>query len=468
VSIRVVAEDPGVPPVDRDVLSELCAISSPGTVLEDPELLATYERDWSGTWVGRCSAVLRPASTQEAAAVLRVCSRHSIRVIPQGGRTGLVGGGTPRGPERQVVLSSERLTEVGEVDPLVGQVTVGAGVTLAALQRLAGDNGFDAGLDLGARDTATVGGIAACDAGGLQAIRDGTARRRIMGLEVVLSDGSVISRLGGLTKDNAGYNLPSLMVGSEGTLGFFTRIRWGFVDQRTSRATAMVGAASVEEAVRLAGCLRRRLASLEVLELMTGAALERACRHLSVPPPIPWTTACLLIQCAASRDPGDELLHSLEELDVGERSAFAVDARGRDRLFDLREALPEALAADRPTLRLDVGLPLGRLAEFHGRLERLCRETSGTRLIVFGHLGDGNLHLNIAGQRVRDAEMEEAVLKLVAQSGGTISAEHGVGVQKVAFLRLVRSDPELEAMRRVKRAFDPAGIMNPGVVLPER
>ena len=207
-------------------------------VLSDPELRSAYEQDYTGRYSGRARLVVRPGDTAQVAGVMALCARHRAAVVPQGGNTGLVGGGVPRGGE--VVISLRRLDNVGDVDAALGQVTVGAGASLAALQEAARAAGQDAGLDFGARDSCTVGGVVACDAGGARALRHGTARAHVAGLEAVLADGSVFSRLSGLTKDNAGYDLPALLVGSEGTLGLITRIRWRLVPLLRSRVAVLV------------------------------------------------------------------------------------------------------------------------------------------------------------------------------------------------------------------------------------
>ena len=219
-------------------LQDLTLLLGAAHVLVDADLRAPYETDWIRRWSGRAAAVVRPGSTEEVAAVLRVCSERGLAVVPQGGNTGMVGAGVPRGGE--VVLSLSRLTGLGEVDGASLQVSAGAGVTLAALQAHARAAGLDAGVDFGARDSATLGGLAACDAGGIRALRHGTVRARIAGLEAVLADGTVVRRMSGLLKDNAGYDLPALLVGSEGTLGVITRVRWRLVPRHDARALALV------------------------------------------------------------------------------------------------------------------------------------------------------------------------------------------------------------------------------------
>jgi FAD/FMN-containing dehydrogenase len=437
-------------------------------VIVAPDVRASYETDWTRRWHGRCIAVVRPADAAQASEVLQMCGDRGVRIVPQGGNTGLVGGATPRGSAPQIVLSSARLTKIGDVDRGAGQVTVGAGVTVAALQRTARTCGFEAGLDLGARDTATVGGVAACDAGGLQAMRYGTARRRIVGLEAVLADGTIVRRLAGLPKDNAGYNVPALLVGSEGTLGFITQVRWSCVSRKEARVVVLIAVESVSEAVAMATSLRWGVPSVEMIELLTETGIRLLGDRLSAPLPVPPAPAWVLVECADSVDPSERLIEVLSDLGVGERSAFAVDASSRRRLLRLREALPELITQDGISHKLDVGVPLDSLSAFYDELRQLVRERSPShRLIVFGHLGDGNVHVNILGPDPDDEAVDAAVFELVAEHGGTISAEHGVGVLKARFLPLVRSAGELRMMRLIKQALDPASILNPNVVLEE-
>src|SRR4051794_6198151 len=241
----------------------LAALVGARHVLTDPDVRAGYERDWTGRWGGPAACVVRPGSVEEVRGVLQACREAGAALVPQGGNSGLVGGGVPRGGE--VVLSLARLGAMGEVDRATAQVTAGAGATLGALQATAREARLDAGLDFAARDTATVGGVVACDAGGARALRYGTARARVAGLEAVLGDGTVVSRLSGLLKDNAGYDLPLLLVGSKGTLGVITQVRWRLVPRLGRRVAALVPVASVEAAAGLLGDMRTRVPSLEAV-----------------------------------------------------------------------------------------------------------------------------------------------------------------------------------------------------------
>ncbi len=408
---------------------DLAQIVGAAHVLEDPDLKAGYETDWTGRFSGRARMVVRPGSTEEVAAVVRACAEASVAIVPQGGNSGLVGGGVPRGGE--VLLSLTRLHDIGDLDAL-GQVTVGAGATLTALR----DAVPDPGLDFGARDSATIGGIVACDAGGARALRHGTARARVAGVEAVLADGSIVSRLSGLLKDNAGYDLPQLLVGSEGTLGIVTAVRWKTVPRLRKRVAALL---AVEDLAATAAALRTP--SLEACDFFTRACVPDAPGELNV-----------LAEWAADHDPLEEIAAVL-----GDDALIADDTGSRERLWAMREGIPERLQTLGTPVKLDVGVPLARLEEFVRTVPSVCGDADP---YLFGHLGDGNVHVNLVG----DAPDEDAVLALVLELGGTISAEHGVGVAKAAWLERARGSAEVAAMRAIKAALDPQGILNPGVL----
>jgi FAD/FMN-containing dehydrogenase len=449
-----------------DLISELQTIVGDGHVLTAADLRAGYETDWTGRWQGESVAVVRPADTGEVSAVLRACASRRVAVVTQGGNTGLVGGATPAGPPPAIVLSMRRLDSIGDADPALMQLPCGAGVTLARLQQAAADAGLQAGLDLAARDSATVGGLAACNAGGLQAIRYGTARRRIAGLEAVLADGGVVSKMSGLAKDNAGYDLASLLIGSEGTLAVITRVLWSMVPRFADRALALVAVDSAAAAVAGARALLPRLPSLELLELIDEPSLRISLEYLAGSPPVPITPAWLLVGCASTGDAQEELAAALVESGLDERTVVAVDATRRQRLLSIRESVTEAIASAGVPHKLDVGVPLATLESFLDELPAVVGAAApGARTFVYGHLGDGNLHVNLLGPAPDDESADEAVLELAARSGGTITAEHGVGRHKPQYLSLVRSDAEIAAMRAIKRALDPEGVLNPGVIL---
>jgi FAD/FMN-containing dehydrogenase len=447
------------------LINALVAAVGARDVLVDDDVRASYETDWTRRFHGRARAVVRPGGAAEVAAVLAACGEHGAAVVAQGGNTGMVGGGVPRGGE--IVLSLGRLRELAEVDRATAQVTVGAGVTLAALQAHARAAGLDAGVDFGGRDSATVGGMVATNAGGIQAMRHGTVRARVAGLQAVLADGAIVDRRAGLLKDNAGYDLPALLVGSEGTLGVVTSVRWRLVPLLTARVAALIALPSVAAVAELLARVRPALASLHAAELMTDEGMRLVLDHLGASSPLAIEApAYLLLECAGRTDPTDELVAALDA--AGVQDAVVADEAGElDRLWRLREGHTEALNAAGIPHKMDIGVPLSQLARFAEEVVAVVQRVApGARTIVFGHLGDGNVHVNVLGPDPEDDAVDEAVLRLAADCGGTISAEHGVGVAKARWLSLTRSADELRAMRAIKRALDPDGILNPGAVLP--
>lgn len=461
-----------------DLVSQLAVAVGEAHVLTDPALRASYETDWTRRFHGSARCVVRPASTDEVADVVRVCARHGMPITVQGGNTGLVGGGVPAGGE--VVLSTSRLADLGPVDAVSAQVTVGAGVTLANLQGHARAAGFDVGMDFAARDSATVGGMVATNAGGERVIAHGAMRAQVAGLEAVLPDGGVLTRLTGLRKDNTGYDLVGLLAGSEGTLAVVTRVRVQLVPLYPARAVALLGLPDVGSALSALGEVRRLLPDLAAAELFLadGLALVRA--HLGLAAPMDAAAeAYLLVEVADRTDPTDRMLEAIGEIaetsDAVLDAVIATDAATRHRLWQYREAHTESINAAGVPVKLDVALPLGKLEEAVGRLPEAVREVApDARTVLFGHVNEGNLHVNVLGvaEASGDDELAErvtdAVLRLVTSYGGSISAEHGIGRAKVGWLALARSQAEIEAMWRIKRAWDPDLILNPGVVLPLR
>jgi FAD/FMN-containing dehydrogenase len=434
-------------------------------VLTDPALLEAYERDITRRYGAHAGAVVRPGTVEEVAAVLRLCDESRTPVVPQGGNTGLVGGGVPRGGE--LVLSLGRLSSLGEIDVVAGQVTAGAGVTLEALQRHARASGLAFGVDHGARSGASIGGMIATDAGGAQVLRHGTMRAQVTGLEAVLADGRIVRRLAGLLKDTAGYNLPQLIIGSEGTLGVITAARLRLVPSLPRAVTALLAVPGTEAAVQLMCDLRARAASLQAVEVFYGEGMRLVCEHRDLSPPFAEDhDVYVLAECAAKEDPLEDLAGAIEDalvLDV----AVADDSARRAALWDYRDLQNEAVGAAGVPHKLDVTVPLAALAGFERRVRDVIEQAApGARTILWGHLGDGNFHVNVLGPEPDDYRCDEAVLRLVAEVGGSISAEHGVGVAKRRWLGLTRSAAEIEIMRALKATLDPRGILNPGAVLP--
>lgn len=436
-------------------------------VLTDPGLRASYEADWTGRFRGQARAVVRPAGTEEVAQVVRICAEEGLALCVQGGNTGLVGASVPA--DGAVLLTTSRLRELGDVDALSAQVTVGAGVPLVTVQQHVRAVGLDVGVDFAARESCTVGGMVATNAGGERVLRYGTMRAQLLGIEAVLADGTVISRLAGLPKDNTGYDVVSLLAGSEGTLGIITKVRLRLVPLFTGRAVALVAVDDTAAAVALVRTLRDQLPTMEAAELFyaDGLALVREQTGLAAPF-ADEHPAFVLAECAGHSDPSDGLLAALEQSPGVRDATVATDTRGRHALWAYRESHTEAINAAGVPVKLDVAVPLPSLSE---AVEALPGAVAGAapsaRTILFGHVNEGNLHVNILDAVDQAEAVSDAVLKVVASFGGSISAEHGVGRAKRDWLHLSRSAEEIAMMRSIKNALDPRGLLNPGVLLPD-
>lgn len=457
-----------VQPLSPALVQQLCQVVGEAHVLTQDDLTAGYVTDWTGRFVGATPAVVRPADTAQVAAVLSLCQAHGVRVVPQGGNTGLVGGSVPLAGE--LVLSLRRLDALGPVDSLMGQVTVGAGVTLAALQQHAAASGRTVGVDLGARQSATIGGMVATNAGGIHVVRHGTMRAQVVGIEAVLADGTVLSHLGGLLKDNTGYDLASLLCGSEGTLGVITAVRLSLPAAADRPVVAAIGHHHLGVLVHVVGALRddARLRAAELV-LADGVALVERVLGITAASPF-HAPACLLVELDGGAQ-ADASLAALERLvpDDADVAVAVDDPAAADRLWRIRESHTEAINTLGPPVKLDVTLPLTAITAFVEALPHALGALAG-EAIVFGHLGDGNLHVNIPGAGADEGRahgIEDAVLRLTVRHGGTISAEHGIGTAKREWLHLVRSAGEIEAFRRIKAALDPTGVLHPHCLLPE-
>ena len=446
----------------ESVIAELRRVVGDEHVLTDRDLMEQYVVDWSQRFRGEALAVVRPATTDDVAAVVGILSRRGIPVVPQGGNTGLVGGSVPPASSvpLPVVLSTRRLDSVGGVDDLTGQVTVGAGVTLGDVQRHAAAAGWHYGVDLAARDSATIGGTVATNAGGIHVIAFGMTRAQIVGIEAVLPDGTVVSHLAGLLKDNTGYDIASLLCGSEGTLGVITAVRLRLHRPVGRTTVAMIGCETYEDSLRL---MRQAVAPgvrLIAAEVTDEQGMDLACSTNGLPWPLERRHPLTVL--LEVEDGGQaEGLVGLDDLDV----AVGLDASEQARLWRYREAQGEAFSSLGVTHKLDVSVPLPSLAACATELREFVGSYPGVVAFgVFGHLADGNIHVEIHGPGADDVDVDRGVLECVARYGGSISAEHGVGRAKAADLHLCRSAAEISAMRSIKEALDPQGLMNPGVV----
>lgn len=449
---------------DDRVVNLIASIVGSDHCLTDADLRAPYERDWTGRYSGDARLVVRPGTVDEVAAVAKVCAAEGLPIVPQGGNTGLVGGGVPRGGE--VVLSLRRLNAIGEFDHLSNQVTVGAGCTLGDLQRAARLENLEFPVDIASRDSATVGGMVATNAGGVLAMRYGPMRRQVAGVQAVTTSGVTLHHLAGLPKDNSGYHFPSLLAGSEGTLAILTAIRLRLIPSWKHRVTCLIAVADTQAMMTLGSVLRDSLPTLEVLEGFYADGLQLVVSACNVPMPFakPYP-AYLLFQCASMADSVTEIADVVEQapgvLDV----AVAVAASEQARLWSYRERHTEAISTRGVPHKLDVSVPLSELAAFETDIRReIVRQRPNAEPILFGHVGDGNLHVNILGLDADDFEIDEMVFHMVRRFGGSISAEHGIGTAKAPWLHLMRSDEDIAIMRGMKAAWDPLSILNPGVL----
>jgi FAD/FMN-containing dehydrogenase len=448
------------------LLAELRDVVGPSNVVDDHDVLSGFTHDWTGRVVGDTAAVVRPGSAVEVAAALAACAQHGHAVVPQGGNTGLVAGSVAF--DGAITLSTSRMATVHAVDPLSGTVRAECGAPLAAVQATARAAGLAFGVDLAARGTATVGGMVATNAGGLHVIRHGPMRTQLMGVRAARTTGDVIGQLRALEKDNTGYHWPSILCGSEGTLAVVTDALLRLVPRAEDVAVALFAFATAHDAVAAAALVRQELADVNAIELVTEAGVALVCASLEVPPPFAAPAPfVLLVEAAGARGAVERLADVAASLDGVLDSAVAVDPERRAALWRYREAHTESIARLGPVHKLDVTLPLSGLASFLGDVRAVVNDLRPEAAVwLFGHAGDGNVHVNITGVAPDDDEVDRVVLELVAQRDGSISAEHGIGRAKLAHLHLNRSAADIDAMRAVKRALDPAGILNPGVLLP--
>lgn len=443
-------------------LDELKGIVGPNHVITDSDILAARSIDYTGRYRGTATALVRPGSAAQVAEVLRVCRAAGAHVTVQGGRTSLVAGTVPEHDD--VLLSTERLHDVGDVDAVERRVEVGAGATLAAVQRAASAAGLVFGVDLAARDTATVGGMASTNAGGLRTVRYGNMGEQVVGLQVALPDGSLLRRRSQVRSDNTGYDLPALFVGAEGTLGVITALELRLHPVPSHRVTAICGFADLDALVD-AGRMFRDVDSIAALELIDGRAAKLTGEHRGVGSPVEgdWL---LLVELAADHEQTDRLAELLDGVQMCGEPAVGVDVAAQQRLWQVREALADVLGVYGPPLKFDVSLPLSSIDRFAREAVHLVGANAPDALpVLFGHIGEGNLHLNVLRcPDDREKALYEPMMDLIARLGGNVSSEHGVGSRKRPYLGMSREPADVAAMRTVKTALDPTGYLNAAVL----
>ncbi|OBH85579.1 oxidoreductase [Mycobacterium scrofulaceum] len=444
------------------MLRSLAEVVGANHVVTDPDVLAGRSVDHTGRYRGRASALVRPGSAEQVAEVLRLCRDAGAHVTVQGGRTSLVAGTVPEHDD--VLLSTERLHGIEDVDTVERRVHAGAGATLAAVQRAAGAAGLLFGVDLAARDTATVGGMASTNAGGLRTVRYGNMGEQVVGLQVALPDGSLLRRHSRVRRDNTGYDLSALFVGAEGTLGVITALELRLHPTPARRITAICGFDDLADLVD-AGRTFRDTDGIAALELIDGRAAALTGEHLGVGAPVDgdWL---LLVELAADHDQTDRLADLLDGARMSSEPAVGVDVAAQQRLWQVRESLAEVLGVYGPPLKFDVSLPLSSVDEFASAAVDLVRSNAPEALpVLFGHIGEGNLHLNVLRCPVeRETALYRPMMELIARSGGNVSSEHGVGTRKRHYLGMSRETADIAAMRTIKAALDPTGYLNAAVL----
>lgn len=455
----------------RNLIADLTAIAGQAHVLTEPAEVAGYTTDWMRRYTGTARCVVRPGSTGEVAEVVGACARFGVPMVPQGGNTGLVGGSVPGGESRDewpVIVSTGRLSDLGPVDLAAAEVTAGAGVTIARLEAHATEAGLRYGVDLASRGSATVGGTIATNAGGIYAVRFGPTRAQVVGVTAVLADGQVIDGVRGTASVSAGYDLGQLLTGSEGTLGIITAARLRLRPAEPAVAVLLAGVAGIEDAIQLYSDLRRELPDLLAVEYVDSAGLELVLAVAGLPRPLSAGHAgYLLVEVTGSAEAEFDF-ERLVRAGLPADTAVAVDRPGQAALWAYRERLTESIASAGVPHKVDVSVPAGELGAFRAELDAAVATAAGgadVTLIVFGHLGVGNLHVNVLGPDPAETAVDAAVARLAAAHGGSVAAEHGVGRAKTGWLRWSRSEAEISAMRAIKTALDPDGLLNPGVLV---
>ena len=445
----------------RDVLGKAAVLA--GSAVGD-----AYRGDATDTKGPSPALVLRPADTAGVAAVLSACHRHRQPLVVQGGRTGLSGGARPLADE--ISLSLERMRWIGPVDIVSGHVTVEAGATLQGVQEAADAAGMMFGVDIGARGTSTIGGNIATNAGGIRVLRYGMFRAQVLGLEAVLADGTVLSNLKGLAKDNSGYDLGQMLIGTEGTLGVVTRACLKLHPRPRVQANAFYALPSLDAAIRLLQALRAKLGMLlSAFEVIFPTVYHGVLAHSGATAPVAVGAgmyALVEIQGQNEAEDEDRFKTVLMELyEEGLMSDVGVSASGRDyaAIWALREGASAFIFSMDQVTGFDVSLPLPAMQRFLDEASAAVAECDPTaQIYIFGHLGDGNLHYLVRSRN--DEQIAGAVFAAVARHGGAISAEHGIGQDKTRWLPFVRTAAEIAVMRRLKAALDPHSILNPGRV----
>lgn len=452
----------------------------------DPDRMDAWLTDWRGRYTGRALALAAPASTAEVAALVKLCAAHGVPIVPQGGNSGMAGGATPDASGTAIILSLRRMAAIRSLSPEAGQVVCEAGVVLQTLHEAAGDAAMRFPLTLGGKGSATIGGLIATNAGGTQVLRHGTMRAQVLGLEAVLASGEVLDLMTPLKKDNRGFDLKQLLIGSEGTLGIVTAACLRLLPATTGRATAWVGLDGIIEARTLLRQMERALGdTLEGFEVVPAHCLNSVLAHQpGARAPLAESHAWnALIECVSSSRDNASLSEAMESalaaaLEDGliADAVIAANDTQAEAFWALRDGISAAERALGPAMQHDISVPVEAMPEFIlAATPAIEAAHSGTRAVAFGHLGDGNVHFHVLAppgavrgvwEEADGKAVSAQIYDLVTEWGGSISAEHGIGQMKVDELARLHDPAALAVMRAVKQALDPLGLLNPGKLLP--
>lgn len=463
----------------------LAALLGPKGYSADPQDMAPWLTDWRGRFHGAAAALLSPASREEVAEIVRLCAAERVPLVPQGGNTSMVGGATPDGTGAAFVVSLRRMNRIRSLDAEAGLAVCEAGVILADLHATALVAGRRFPLSLGAKGSATIGGLVSTNAGGTQVLRFGTMRRLVQGIEAVLPDGSLYEGLTALKKDNRGYDLGQLLIGAEGTLGIVTAASLKLIPAVGARAVAWVGLDSPEAAMRLLRHLEAAMGdAVESFELVPRLSLDLVLAHVpDTRDPLdaahPWYALIEAVAPMGAPGPDAALYEALRaalETGTAADATIAASEAQADALWRLRESIAEGERAAGPAAKHDISVAVADMPRFVSEgAAAVTARFPGTRVNAFGHLGDGNIHFNVMAPEGAGSDWLEAqapavtafVHDLVTATGGSISAEHGIGQMKRAELARLGGEARLVAMRAIKQALDPGNIMNPGKLVPD-
>lgn len=465
------------------LIKALKAVLSDTAVITDADTLAPHLSEERGLYHGTSPALVKPENTKEVSEIVKICADHGVAIVAHGGNTGLVGGGVPDGA---VIIDFSRLNKILNVDPINLTMEVEAGVILTDVQAAALDAGAYFPLSLAAEGSCQIGGNLSTNAGGVHVVRYGNARQLALGLEVVLADGRIWDGLRALRKNNTGYELKELFLGSEGTLGLITKAVLRLSPKLYSKSVALAGCASFEQALALFHTARKRAGDvLMACEAMGEFALSLAEKHIDgVSSPLKGRHGCYVLLEFGSSNPDADLNALMEsalsdafEADVIEDAVIAQSGQQAEQLWKIRESIPEAQKHEGGSIKHDIAVPVSRTPEMISSATTLVEKLiPGIRIVAFGHLGDGNIHFNLSQPEDADKQeflshwhaINEQVHDLVVSMNGSFSAEHGIGQLKTGEMARLKNEVELDLMRTLKAALDPQNRLNPGKVLPPK